>query len=176
MQTVADMLAHLRPCREAREWAADYTDPALAWAECERGDWMLWIAGHMSGPPEGDGRRKLVGAAVDCARLVLPSHEARYPDDNRPRVCLDTAERWSRGKATSEEVRRGRAAVASAAYSLDAAYSAYAATRAADLAADLAVADAAGEAAAYVADGVADALARCAEIVRHHYPDPPVVR
>ena len=31
-------------CREAREWAQTQPDVQTAWAECPRGDWLLWCA------------------------------------------------------------------------------------------------------------------------------------
>ena len=106
-------------CTEAVEWARTQPDYATAWAVCERGDWLLWLIGRLSGPPDSESRRRLVGAAADCEALALPIFEARYPGDTRPRVAIETARRYARGEATAEEC--GTAA-AYAAY----AYAAYA--------------------------------------------------
>lgn len=35
-----------------------------------------------------------------CARDVLPIYEAECPDDKRPRVAIETAERYAEGNAT----------------------------------------------------------------------------
>ena len=51
------------------------------------------------------------------ARNLLPVYEVEYPDDSRVRSCIETAERFARGDATWEEVRRSRAAAWSAAFS-----------------------------------------------------------
>jgi hypothetical protein len=173
-QTVAERLTKIGACSEAVEWSKQFGMSAKrAWIACERGDHMLWLCGKLSGPPESDGRKKLVLCCCECARLSLPIYEARYPNDGRVRKCLDTAERWARGEATIEELREARAA----------AYAAYAADAAdAYLAADAAAAYAAAAYAAYsYAANAANAanastLKQCADIVRKHYPMPPGLR
>jgi hypothetical protein len=173
-QTVAERLTKIGACSEAVEWSKQFGMSAKrAWIACERGDHMLWLCGKLSGPPESDGRKKLVLCCCECARLSLPIYEARYPNDGRVRKCLDTAERWARGEATIEELREARAA----------AYAAYAADAAdAYLAADAAAAYAAAAYAAYsYAANAANAanastLKQCADIVRKHYPTPPGLR
>ena len=170
-QTIAQRIKHLRPCGEANEWASKYTSPAKAWAACERGDWMMWLIGKASGPPESAGRKKLVLCACDCARLALPIFEKRRPNDDRVRKCIETAERWANGKATINELRAARKAAAAAAGACDAYYAAAAA--AAAYAATAAYAYAATAAAAYAR---AITLKQCADIVRKHYPKPPAIK
>lgn len=41
--------------------------------------------------------RTLVMWALDCAKLPLEQFEARYPDERRPRTCLELCEAWARG-------------------------------------------------------------------------------
>jgi hypothetical protein len=36
--------------------------------------------------------------ALDCAKLPLEQFEAKYPDELRPRTCLELCETWARGK------------------------------------------------------------------------------
>jgi hypothetical protein len=177
-RTVAARIKHLEPCQDATKWAKGYTSPVKAWRECQRGDWMLWLVGKVSGPPESEGRKKLVLCACECARLALPIFENRYLNDGRVRKCIETAERWAKGEATIEELRQARSA-AYAAYAA-AAYAAYVAADAADAYA-AAYAAAAYAADAYAADAYAadaaraKALAECADIVRKHYPKPPTL-
>ena len=95
-RTVADRIKHLKPCSEAMEWAAGYTSPAKAWAECERGDWMLWLTGSLSGKPGSEARKTLVLCACECARLALPYVTA---GEKRPLAAIETAERWARDEA-----------------------------------------------------------------------------
>jgi hypothetical protein len=156
-------LEKLGACEEAREWAAGFKSGKTAWQACERGDWMLWLAGRLSGLPESDGRKKLVLCCCECARLSLPIFQKRYPKNDCVRKCLDTAERWARGEATIEELREARA---SAYYAYYAAYAAYAAD----------AADAADAASASVYYANYAAYKQCAEIVRKHYPTPPGLR
>ena len=177
-------LETLYACRDAIEYAATHPDAESAWAACTRGDWMLWICGKLSGPPESDGRQKLVACCCECARLSLPLYETQYPDDNRVRTCLDIAERWSRGEGTLDELLTARRTAYAAAYAdadadaadADAAAYADAAADAAAYAAAAADADAAADAAAYAAAAAGQrCLAKCADIVRRHYPQPPKI-
>jgi len=36
--------------------------------------------------------------ALDCAKLTLKEFEEKYPDERRPRTCLELCEAWARGK------------------------------------------------------------------------------
>lgn len=42
--------------------------------------------------------RTLVMWAFDCARLPLEQFEEKYPDERRPRTCLELCEAWARGR------------------------------------------------------------------------------
>lgn len=42
--------------------------------------------------------RTLVMWALDCGKLALKQFEAKYPDEVRPRTCLELCEDWARGK------------------------------------------------------------------------------
>ena len=42
--------------------------------------------------------RTLVMWALDCAKVPLKQFEAKYPDECRPRICLELCEAWARGK------------------------------------------------------------------------------
>ena len=138
-------------CREARSWLTTQTDPHVAWETCERPDWMIWFARRRSVE-----RKVLVRIACDCARTAL-----RFvPEgEDRPRLAIEAAERWTRGEATIDEVRV--AAAYAAAYAADtvaftaAANAADAAAAAADAAAN-AAANAAADAAYAAADAAAD--------------------
>jgi hypothetical protein len=91
-------------CEEALDWA-EGRDYVAAWSECERADWMLWIAAKALP------RDRVVLTACACARTAL-----KYvPEgEDRPRIAIETAERWARGEATIEEVRSADAADAAA--------------------------------------------------------------
>ncbi len=155
--TVAQLLRHmarLSAREDATEWVQVLpTDmpAAEAWAQCERADWMLWLAARA----EVD-RKLVVLVACDCARTALPIWTKRYPDDGRALAAIETAERWTRGEATIEDVRAARrdAAAADAAADADAADAA-----AADADADAAYAAADAAAAAFAAASAAAAYA-----------------
>ena len=135
MQSILAFARDRGACAEARLWLNTQTDPHVAWEMCERPDWMIWFARRRSVE-----RKVLVRIACDCARTAL-----RFvPEgEDRPRLAIETAERWTRNEATIDEVRAAAdaadaaaAAVAAAAYA--AAYAADVAAYAADVAADVA--------------------------------------
>ena len=147
-----EKLREIDACSDAVEWAKDYDTFAEAWQECERGDWMLWLAGRACGGPRSKSRKVVVSAACECARTAWKW----MPKTGKE--AIETAEKWTRGEATLGQVRT-------------AADAAYAASVAAD------AAGAAAYAAAVAADA-ADAahikcLKDCADIVRGHYREPP---
>jgi len=123
-----DVIRPFNPCREAVDWIEAHPGMTFerAWAECPRGDWMLWIAARL-----GVERKTLVLAACACARLALKFVK---PGEERPLRCIETTERWARGEATIVEVCTARAAATAAAYAATPA--AYAAADAAHAATD----------------------------------------
>jgi hypothetical protein len=175
-------LEKLNACSSALRWVSEQKNQQQAWDDCKRGDWMLWLLGKLSGEPESKKRKKLVLTACECARLSLHLVE---DGEERPRIAIETAEKWTRGKATIDEVIKAAyaSAAAAAAYDSAAAYAAadaaYAAAYAAYDAADAASAAADAAAAAAYASAAAAAVMRtttlqqCADIVRKHYPKVP---
>ena len=148
-------------CTEGYEWAKDKTIEE-AWSTCERGDWMLWYAAKIN-----IDRKLLVRAACACARLTLKS----VPEgEDRPRIAIETAEAWTEGKASLEDVRTATYAANAADTAADAAAdaAAHAAFAAAYVAADAAYAAAHAAHAAYAA--YAATLRACAEIARSIIP------
>ena len=159
------------------------------WRDCERGDWMLWLAAKA-----GVDRHIVVEVACACARTALQYVPA---GEERPRRAVELAEAWARGKADRTALR---AATAKITFSTDATttFATYsstvifaicsasaAAAAAAYAAAITAITDAAtaaayaANAAAYVASAAfyasdgdksawAQTLAECATIVRAH--------
>ena len=167
-------LKSLGACNEAIEWTEDNNITTLteAWAKCERGDWMLWFAGKLSGEPEGAKRKVLVLAACECARLALP-----YAKSPTALACIETAEQWARGEATIEQVRESYNASYNAAAC--ASYADCASYNAASCASYASCAAYNASCAAYDAASAADTakrtepLKQCADIARKHYPKTP---
>jgi hypothetical protein len=115
-----DHLVRLGACKPAIEWASGKTIEQ-AWAECERGDWLLWLA-----ISAGVDRRRVVLAACACARLSLPHVPA---GEMRPLKAIETTEAWARGDAgvTLSDVAAAASAADAAASAADAAFAAGAA-------------------------------------------------
>ena len=87
------LLIDLNACEEAQEWAARYETLQAAWDACDRGHWMLWLAGHLSGPQESDSRRTVVLATSACARLALPFVRK---GDEATRRATETIAGWAK--------------------------------------------------------------------------------
>lgn len=160
MSELKQQLITMSACNEAVEWVGDRTLKE-AWSECERGDWMIWLAGKL-----GIDRKLLVLAACDCAEQALKFVQ---DGEERPRIAIETARAWCNGDATIEQVRAAADAASVAASAADAADAA--ASAAASVA--YAAADATGYAVyASAAASAADAasLKLSAELVRTRIP------
>jgi hypothetical protein len=124
-----DTLKKLGACGDAVEWVADRTEKQ-AWAECKRGDWMMWLI-KKSHPKKVSlaYRKKLVLCACDVAETSL-KYVAK--DEKRPAEAIRIARAWANGeKVTLKEVEAAANAAYAAANAANAAYAAYAAAYAA---------------------------------------------
>src|SRR5271157_4289852 len=110
MATLAEQLKAMGACEETVLWAKDYKTLRSAWAKCERADWMLWLCNKMEGKKGWPVRQDIVLVACDCAELVVPIYENKYPDDKRVRKCIEVTRKWAKGEARIEEVRQARMA------------------------------------------------------------------
>jgi hypothetical protein len=131
-------LENLSACSDAVEWIKTQKNPTEAWQNCERGDWMLWLAKKLNVDD-----KKLTMAKAMCAKQV-----EHLMKDQRSKDALQACFDYVNGKITREQLNAADAAYA-------AAYAAYAAADAAAYAAAYAAADAAYAAAAAAADAAA---------------------
>ena len=189
-KTHIEILKGLGACSEAVCWAGTQPDMAAVWDNCERADWMLWLAAKAAGAPHSQARKKLVGCASECAATaiqcvkneewakglqeaaVLLKRYSESDDDEAAKADVIRASELAR------EIRRAYAA-AYAAYAADAAAdaAAYAADAAAYAAYAAAYAAYAAYAAAYADADAArkKALKDLCAIVRRHYPVAPEI-
>jgi len=93
------------------KWLDTHTTTKTAWAACERGDWMLWLLGRLSGKPGSNARRKLVLCVCECARLAM-KHVKK--GEKRPLKAIETAEAWARreGGVLLSDVQKSAASAA----------------------------------------------------------------
>lgn len=113
-------LKKLGACQEAVDWVGKRS-LRVAWAECERADWMLWYAALKLN------HKLVVRAACACARTAL-----KYVPQNekRPLLAIEITEEWFNGKATLKQVEvAGAAAWVAARAAAEAAEAAGAAAR-----------------------------------------------
>ena len=76
-----------------------------------------FVAVHRGGPLDLAKHRLLAGWAADCVEHVLPLFTAKYPDDDRPGLAIETARAWSRGEVGVGEARAAAVAAHAAARS-----------------------------------------------------------
>ena len=173
-----------KACQDAREWNENRT-LAQCWAECERGDWMMWLLSHAK-VLDLKTLTKIKALQVEKIRHLLK--------DPRSISALDAAHAFGRGEISEQELSASAAsaydaassasyaaaAAASASASASSAAAASAASASASAAYDAAYASASSAsayAAAYAAASASSAAARllflkeCADIVRSVIPN-----
>ena len=141
------------PCSVARKWMKSQKNATEAWNNCERGDWMLWIAKKLNVD-----NRKLTMAKAMCAKQV--DHLMK---DQRSKDAIQACIDYFNGLITREELNTAYA------YAYAAARAAYArADAAADAADAAAYAYARAAYAAYTTDARMASLKRSADICREY--------
>jgi hypothetical protein len=175
---LAERIRHLCPCDDAMQWLRTLpagTRPLKAWRLCERGDWMLWlICKQVTSSPWSEDRKPLLACCLDCAETV----KHLWPKAEKIAAAVGVLHAWISGTATVEQAQKARRELYAVAAYADAAAADAVAAAADAAAADAAAADAVAAAGGAVADADAarkKTLAECAEIVRSHYPKPPVL-
>jgi len=103
-------LENLNACSDAMEWVLTQKDYKTAWQNCERGDWMLWLAKRLKVDD-----KKLTMAKEMCAKQVK-----HLMKDQRSKDALQACFDYVNGKITRDELNAYAAAYAAA----DAAYAA----------------------------------------------------
>ena len=125
---LVEKLSKLDTCSDATNWVkAQNCDSAQEiWDNCNKQDWLMWYLRRT----QIDKTEQFTALTIECAKLVLPIFESKYPSDNRPRMAIEVAKGSNAAAADA-------AAVAAAA---DAAAADAAVAAAADAAAVVAVA------------------------------------
>jgi hypothetical protein len=123
------LLKKLSACSEGIEFASNYETIEQAWNNCQRGDWMLWLAGKLN----VDYKHISIAKGL-CAFTVR-----HLMTDKRSKGAIIAAVRYGKGLITIEELKTAAdAAAVYAAYAAeyssaetssyaDAAYAAYSA-------------------------------------------------
>jgi hypothetical protein len=110
-------LEKLNACSGAREWALTQKNPTEAWQNCERGDWMLWLAKKLNVDD-----KKLTMAKAMCAKQV-----EYLMKDQRSKDALQACFDYANGKITREQLNDYAYAAAYAAADDDADHAVFAA-------------------------------------------------
>jgi hypothetical protein len=82
-------LIKLKVCDEAAEWSSSQPSFKAAWAECERGDWMLWLLFKLKHPDANRAAFSLADHALRDAARALRSAAAVHPDKTH-RAALES--------------------------------------------------------------------------------------
>jgi hypothetical protein len=145
-----EKLEKFHACNEAILYVKSQRNATLAWQNCPRGDWMLWIASRLKVD-----ERLLTLTKGKCAETVL-----HLMKDQRSRDAVKSAIDYGNGIINKDQLKNAAAAAYAAADAAADVAAAAAAYAAADAAAAYAAADAdAAYAAAYAAADVAAAVA-----------------
>ena len=104
-------LDKFRPCSDAREWMRTQKNATEAWNNCERGDWMLWIAKKLNADD-----RKLTMAKAMCTKQV-----EHLMEDQRSKDAIQACIYYFNGLITREQLNAAADAAAYAAAAADAA-------------------------------------------------------
>lgn len=97
-------------CEEGIKWFETQKSNKTAWQNCERADWMLWIA-----TKSGVDEKKLIRVKALCVLSI--KHLLR---DKRSKEALITALSYSESRATKKELKAAHTAASAA---CDASYS-----------------------------------------------------
>ena len=158
-----EKLSRFSPCSAAMKYFLSQKNYKEAWQNCERGNWMLWVAKKLDIDD-----RKLTMAKYHCAAQVI-----HLMKDKRSIDAMDAALKYANGEISRNELNAyadaayayAAAAYAAAAYA-DAA--AYAAAAYADAAATYAAATYAADAAAAAYAARKESLKKSADICRKY--------
>jgi hypothetical protein len=165
-------LEKLNACSEAIEYVKTQKTVLASWQNCERGDWMLWLAKRLNVDD-----KKLTMTKAMCAKQV-----EHLMKDQRSKDALQACFDYVNGKITKRKLAAAAAAAATtyayAAYAAAAAaayaaagaaaYAAYAAAGAAAYATTYAAAGAAAYATTYAAAARVNSLKKSADICREY--------
>jgi hypothetical protein len=91
----AELLMDVEACAQARDWAEGRT-PSRAWAECQRGDWMIWFAARM-----GVDGRLVTDTLCDVIVWAMEVEPMGDPRLTRP---IDGLRRWTAATANWREL------------------------------------------------------------------------
>ena len=96
-------LEKMKACEPAIIWADDSEHATLqdAWNACEHADWMCWLLINKYTHTAGQVRLALCA----CARTSL---KYVHTGEDRPRLAIECAERYARGRATDVELAAAR--------------------------------------------------------------------
>ena len=81
-------------CKDAVEYREQFNTFQEAWKNCQRGDWMLWIAFKLK-----VNKRTLTLTKARCAKTVM-----HLMEDERSIKAVKVAEKYGLGYATEEEL------------------------------------------------------------------------
>lgn len=103
MSKLKKLLKKIGACEEAIDWIGE-RDLKTCWAQCERGNWMLWLCGSMNGERGWPTKKNIALAVCDFVESALPVFENEYPEDKRPRNAIETLRKWANEEVSIEDV------------------------------------------------------------------------
>ena len=108
MQTTLNKIIFHSPCKEGWEKLLNHLNKTQAddeplelrtILESNGLDDTIWALRAVEGKD-----KEIRLFAADCAEMVLPIYEKKYPDDNRPRLAIQAARDYANGLITEKEL------------------------------------------------------------------------
>jgi hypothetical protein len=109
MTKLIENLNDWEACEASIDWLRTQPDLQTAWESCGRADWLMWLLYEIGYPDKG----KLRALACRFVRETkLPNGRTTWDllTDDRSRKAIETAEAYTRGEATGEELTEARKA------------------------------------------------------------------
>lgn len=99
-------LKEVGACSDAIEWAKGKS-LFESWLKCERSEWMLWYYGRNKPV-----KKICVEISIFTARLCMDNYESLFPNDDRPRMAIESAEKYVKNPSAKNKKAARSAAFA----------------------------------------------------------------
>jgi len=113
LQTTLNIIRAAKPCADGwakllKSFPSDIDhDTPISFAHILESNGLsdaIWVLRCVTPSQEKERDKEARLFACDCAESVLHIFEVKYPDDKRPRECIEVARRFANGAATTEEL------------------------------------------------------------------------
>lgn len=102
-----ERLMRLEACKDSVEYASRYHDSQIAWEDCDKPEWMIWLW-RAAGPRDGESAKTSARMALVFARFAV-SFVNSEEKSNEMNLVLEGAEAWIEGDSESFPLLKDKA-------------------------------------------------------------------